>query len=342
MDVQYRCGALKDRVAVELQEAIDPQERCEILVAALYELSREVLPGLGRPGESREYLADQNAVLELISFIAIPLIRSSERDSSGVAVLIEIAQGCLDPLLHKKLSVYAQQLLAQSQLGVGRQDRLWTRRISWFLGMGTAAVLALYLALPAPLPDRKTAAREASLTGSESSPLSYRATVSQPSAAAPAASTPGAQSAPEPAAPPATPPGSGSQPGELTTVIRVANHQVLVPVLLKNGGETVPVELVLDTGATRTSIHEGVAGRLRIDLRQAKLTQSEVADGRTIHSHSASIDSLSIGPYTLNSTEVDFIPYQGTEGLHDGLLGMDFLGKHRYQIDMEHGLIRWF
>jgi hypothetical protein len=39
---------------------------------------------------------------------------------------------------------------------------------------------------------------------------------------------------------------------------------------------------------------------------------------------------------------VDFIPYQGTEGLHDGLLGMDFLGKHRYQIDMEHELIRWF
>ena len=346
MDVQYRCGALKDRVAVELQEAIDTQERCEILIAALYELSRKVLPELGRPGKSREYLEDQNAVLELVSFIAIPLIRNSAQDSSGVAVLTEIAQGCLDPLLQKKLSVYAQQLLAQAQLGVRRQDQLWRRRIPWLLAVAAAAVLALFLAQPWLLQTKKTAAPppEASLTGSATIPLSYQATVTQPLAAGPAPGTPldRAEKATELSLLPAALPRGGGAPGELTTVIRVANNQVLVPVLLKNDGETVQVELVLDTGATRTTIHEGFAGRLRIDLRQSKLTESEVADGRIIRSHSASVESLSVGPYTMDSSELDFIPYKGSEGMHDGLLGMDFLGKHRYQIDMEHELIRWF
>ena len=53
----------------------------------------------------------------------------------------------------------------------------------------------------------------------------------------------------------------------MTTKVKIANNQVLVPVLLKNGGETVKVELVLDTGSTRTSLHEGLVSRLRIDLR---------------------------------------------------------------------------
>ena len=117
---------------------------------------------------------------------------------------------------------------------------------------------------------------------------------------------------------------------------------MLVQVLLKNGGETLRAVLVLDTGSSRTSIHEGLANRLRIDLRQAKVSQAELADGRLIRSRSATIDSLAVGPFAMNSAEVDLIPYKGSDGVHDGLLGMDFLAKHRYQIDMEREIIRWF
>ena len=67
-----------------------------------------------------------------------------------------------------------------------------------------------------------------------------------------------------------------------------------------------------------------------------------MADGRLILSRIARVDAMLVGPYTLSSMELEFISYQGSERTHDGLLGMDFLGGHRYQIDMERELVRWF
>ena len=349
MNVQLRCGALKDGVALELQQAPDARARGEILIAALYGLSRKVLPELGRPGKSQEYLNDQDAVLELISFLAIHLIRNSEPNNRGVAVLAEISEGCLDPLLKKKLSVYSQELLSKSQSVAPRRNPGGRRRTPWLVGLGAVALLALYLAMPEPPPSRGVgiSAPGALLSASRATPLSYQATALQPASTAPAgilASPSGekAEGTEEQTAQAAPPLEGAAAPAEQTTKVRIVNNQVLVPVTLKNGGEAVRVELVLDTGSTRTSIHETLAGRLRIDLRQAKLTQSEVADGRLIRSRSASLDSLGVGPFTMTAAEIDLISYKGSDGIHDGLLGMDFLSKHRYQIDMEHELIRWF
>lgn len=348
MDIQFRCGAQKERVRAELQEAAGTWERDEILIAALYELSRSVLSELGRPVQSPEYLDRQLAVLELISFIAISLIRNCTGDTRGVAVLTEIGEGCHDPVLKKKLSVYAQELLVKSRSGVQNKPRGSRRRIAWLLGAGAASILALFLSLPEPphpLRERK-APPETAPASLTATPLSYQAAApeSAPAESAPAVAATGRERNEAPPAPQvqAAPEGKGAQPAEQSTKVRIANNQVLVPVVLKNGGETVRVELMLDTGSTRTSIHEGLAGRLRIDLRQAKQTQSEVADGRIIRSRSTVIEALGVGPFSMTSAEVDLIPYKGTEGFHDGLLGMDFLGRHRYQIDMEHELIRWF
>ena len=344
MDIPYRCIALRERVIVELREAIDTREREAILIAALYELARSVIPELGRPGQSQEYLEKQGAVLELISFIALPLIRNSAHDIRWVAVLTEIGEGCLDPLLKKKLSVYAQELLAKkTRTGVHLAPQKSVGRVPMLLGVGAAALLALFLTLPGPLVTPKKATPEAALT-TPGVPLAYHAT-SPPSETAgierqvAVAGRGRAETAAEPVSQPDS---KGAGLSEQTTKVRIVNNQVLVPVQLKNGGETIKVVLVLDTGATRTSIHEGLAGRLKIDLHSAKVAQSEVADGRMIRSRSATIDSLGVGPFSLASAEVNLIPYEGGEGLRDGLLGMDFLAKHRYQIDMEHELIRWF
>jgi len=349
VNVQHRCGALKVRVTQELQEAPDARARGEILIAALYELSRKVLPELGRPGKSQEYLKDQNAVLELISFLAIHLIRNSELNNRGVAVLAEISEGCLDPLLKKKLSVYSQELLSKSQSVTLQRNPGGRRRTPWLIGLGAAALLALYLAMPEPPLSTRggSSAPGALLSASRATPLSYQATALQPASTVPAGALPSAsreqdEGTEEQTEQSATPLKGAVATGEQTTKVRIVNNQVLVPVTLKNGGEAVRAELVLDTGSTRTSIHEALAGRLRIDLRLAKLTQSEVADGRLIRSRSASLDSLAVGPFTMAAAEVDLIPYKGSEGIHDGLLGMDFLSKHRYQIDMEHELIHWF
>ena len=343
MDIPYRCVALRERVIVELREAIDTREREAILIAALYELARTVLPELGRPGKSQEYLEKQGAVLELISFIALPLIRNSAHDIRWVAVLTEIGEGCLDPLLNKKLSVYAQELLAKTRkVAPKKPDRV--ARAPFVIGLGVASVLALYPYWPSPLAPKTEGTPPKAILTASGAPLAYHAASPLPDSVgiereATVASRGGADPTRE--QPPAADT-KGATPSEQITKVRITNNQVLVPVLLKNGGETIKVVLVLDTGATRTSIHEGLAGRLRIDLRSAKVAQSEVADGRMIRSRSATIDSIGVGPFTMASAEVNLIPYEGGEGMRDGLLGMDFLAKHRYQIDMEHELIRWF
>jgi hypothetical protein len=350
VDIQYRCRALKDIVAVDLRERLDARERGEILIAALYEMSRSVLPELGPPRKSREYQEAQAAVLELISFIAMPLMRGSAEDGRGVAVLAEVAEGCLDPLLKKKFSVYAQQLLAKSRPGGHDAHHGRPAWLPWLLGLaGSVALLALYLGWPeAPLPVKPQGVRMATMAPTPASRVPQEASpgVGFPPQLAPPA---GQVASPVPAAEVATEfptpilsiRGAASL-AEQTTRVRIINNQILVPVTLRNAGETVRIELVLDTGATRTSVHEELASRLRVDLRQVRFFQSELADGKLVRSYSASVDSLGVGPFTMAPAELGFIPYQGSDGLHDGLLGMDFLGKHRYQIEMEHELIRWF
>jgi hypothetical protein len=346
VNIQNRCSALKYRIAGELQGAADSRGREELLIKAIYELSRLVLPELGQPVKTREYQENQAAVLGLISCIAIPLIRNSAHDIRGVVVLTEVAEGCLDPLLKKKLSVYAQELLIKTRTGAMLKAPKPRRLTPWCLGAALVSVLALYLSLQVPPPSERIITVPEAVLSAEGTSVVYQASAPQTApatnekVAAGAAREQAEANSPMPSR--AEPDGKVGPGAEQITKVKIANNQVLVPVLLKNEGETVRIVLVLDTGATRTSIHEGIASRLRVDLRSAKVSQSEVADGRMIRSRSATIDALCVGPFTMADPEVDLIPYKGTEGLHDGLLGMDFLSKHRYQIDMEHELIRWF
>lgn len=351
MEMNHLCAGIRERVSLELRHAAGRGGRAAVLVEALYEVSRTVLPALGSPRKSLEYQKALEAVLDLISCIAIPLVR--EGDERGVAVLSELAEGSRDPLLKKKLSVYAHELLAKS--GARCEVRgVPAKSAAWVLASCTAAALVLYLAWPG--------GGERKLQGSPAPSLK---------SAAPAVSTPGpAVSTPGPLVAPAAPArpervAEGGRPqerceppppkqekiaaaavvtphGEQVTRVRVLNNQVLIPVTLKHGGASVRLELLLDTGATRTALHEVVAGRLPIDLRSARAAMAEVADGRLVHSRIARFDLLSVGPFSHPSMELELIPFQGRERVHDGLLGMDFLGKHRYQIDMEHELIRWF
>ena len=358
MAVHDLCGALKQRVTVELQRAHDPAARGEILIGALYEVSRSVLPELGAPRKQAEYRESQGAVLELITFLVIPLIRGGGHEPRGVTVLAEIAEGCPDPLLRKKLSVYAQQLLAKSK---GDNETVSAERwIPWLAGFIGVAVLALYLIWPhgePPVRHEVPAALPAPQAASGEPAAPKAAPRPPPAAGRPDAAAaggpqrrddePGKTVRPAAEVRGGTAPRSAASqealaPGEQTTRVRIVNNQVLVPVTLKNGAATVRVELVLDTGATRTAIHERITRRLPIDLRTTKGSEALVADGRVVRSRIAKLDAVAVGPFVVASMEVELFPYHGDDTVHDGLLGMDFLGKHRYQIDMEHELIRWF
>lgn len=344
MDVRQLCGAIRERVQADLQVVADPRQRGEVLIGALYELSRSVFPALGPPRQSLHYLERQGVVLELISFLAIPLIRGRLQAERAVSVLSELAEGCPDPLLRKKLSVYAQELLAKSSPRPRRrlfQEDGW---VPWFLVVCAGATVVLPFALSLLSGEREAAL----VTAVAPAPHKIAHKASSLSRSAPNAA---AEEAEEPEqdegeAPAAAQPAGEARPlaplGERVIRVRVVRNQVLVPVILRNGGESVRVELILDTGASRTVVHEGLAERLHIDLRAARPSQSEVADGRLITSRLARIDSLAVGPIVTSSAELELIPYRGSEGFHDGLLGMDFLSKHRYQLDMERQLIRWY
>jgi hypothetical protein len=342
MDIHRRCLAMKERLAAGLQATEEAGEREALLVKALYELSRDILSEIGTPRNSQEYLDQQGAVSDLISFIAIPLIKSA-RERRGVAVLSEIAEGCQDPLLRKKLAVYAQELLAK--LNQPEQKGVLHRWLGLVAGSSAAAALVIYFAwlLTGSALDSVTGHAPVPAVTAPASSTAYHATARSQAPGEPQGDTGPRERRDEAPRQVAPAEGKGCQPaGEQITRVRVVNSQVLVPVTLRNNGEAVRIELVLDTGATRTAIHETLSGKLRIDLRTAKVSQSEVADGRMISSRVARIDSLTVGPYVLVAPELELIPYKGSEGIHYGLLGMDFLAKHRYQIDIEREVIRWF
>jgi hypothetical protein len=347
VDIDQLCAVIKQKVGANLPLAVSAEQRSEILVEALYEMSRSVLPELGNPVKSQEYLERQAAVLDLISFIAIALVRGAGQAPQGVAVLSEIGEGCRDPLLRKKLSVYAQELLAKSHAKTRRTSAAGKAWLRWTIGTCVAALLALYFGWQHPVADLDKAKDEpAALSPQESVPASYPAPLSlssvepQPTEGSPARQRGGEE--PRQAERQPTEAVAAKAAGEQTSRVRIVNNQVLVPVTLKNGADSVRVELLLDTGATRTAVHDALLGRLHVDSRSTRNSQAEVADGSMIRSRQAKIDALSVGPFSLPAVELEFIPYCGNDGGHDGLLGMDFLGKHRYQIDMERELIRWF
>lgn len=334
------CAKIKERVALELQEAVDPRAREALLIAALYEVSRTVLADLGTPRKSQEYLKARDEVLDLVSSIAIPLVRGG--GERGIAVFSELAECCADPLLKKKLTVYAQELLARSRTAAREQAGGARRIAAWGAAVCTVGTIACYL-LDFGSPTRAGAGKPgpgASLRSSApaEAPAKAPPPPPQPSADAPLSTE---QSGPVVQKETPAPAPASSPRGEQVTPIRVVSGQLLVPVTLKQGGVSVMVQLVVDTGATRSVVHEEVLRKLPIDLRSARTSVAEVADGRLVRSRIGKVDLLMVGPFAHHSMELEAIPFSGG-GVHDGLLGMDFLGKHPHQIDMERRLIRWF
>jgi predicted aspartyl protease len=123
------------------------------------------------------------------------------------------------------------------------------------------------------------------------------------------------------------------------TQVLIEGNRILVPVRLGYRNKEVQTLLLLDTGATHTTIYRSVAHRL--NFWETRRSSARVADGRTVTSDDGFIDYIVVGPYKLSNFDVSVIDFRGEEGHSKGLLGMNFLRTVRYDIDYDNQTINW-
>ena len=129
--------------------------------------------------------------------------------------------------------------------------------------------------------------------------------------------------------------------GDEPTKVRIRGNTVLVPVTLSCGGHETEVHLVLDTGASRTTISTDVADQLSVNLDKERKARVQVVGGAVIEARVVRMNSLTVGPHIKRNWDVFVVPHKGPASGYDGLLGMDVLRGLKYRVDFKKQLIIW-
>lgn len=121
------------------------------------------------------------------------------------------------------------------------------------------------------------------------------------------------------------------------TKISIQNGQIFIPVTFGNNNKQITINMVLDTGCSRTNVPYRYLNHL--GATYTKNTTSIIADGSKKYGRLTKVEMIKVGPnqeynFNINGSEV-----AGSQ--NKGLLGLDFLKKHPFKIDFDNEFIVW-
>lgn len=125
----------------------------------------------------------------------------------------------------------------------------------------------------------------------------------------------------------------------LKTPVIIARNRILVPVNIKYSNREVSITLLLDTGASITSVNQFVAQQLNIT--EGKNSAVVVAGGGVLRTRLVDVDAISVGPKVLKFHKIMVLEEKGWTKEFHGLLGQDFLQQFSYTIDYANNIIQW-
>jgi len=123
------------------------------------------------------------------------------------------------------------------------------------------------------------------------------------------------------------------------TKVTVKGNQVLVPVTLGYGGREVQVSLLLDTGASITTLNREAVKKFQ--LTQPQRAKLIVPGGKTIDADVVQLSYIKVGPHKISNLHAGIIDHKGMPVEFQGLLGMNFLREVDYKVDFQKQVIVW-